>query len=190
MKGSSELGSGHIETTRSERTDPASVSSSIVCVGLSKDSFPISVPQSNSEVNIVALNKSSRMLSGNHVENCLQRSPFDDRYQKNYEQHFAEPYGEGCSKAISSEAEVPPFMEKVQFLVDYYSSKDFSLHQKYVNTFTLNGDGDSFGVTDHKAEERLVSTVKKTSACSIQNCESEPMLEERSVSEARNTSIG
>ena len=23
---------------------------------------------------------SSRMLSGNHVENCLQRSPLDDRY--------------------------------------------------------------------------------------------------------------
>ena len=24
-----------------------------------------------------------------------------------------------------------------------------SLHQKYVNTCTLNGDGDSFGVSDH-----------------------------------------
>ena len=58
---------------------------------------------------------SSRMLLGNHVENCLQRSPFDDRYQNNYEEHFAEPYGEGCSKAISSEVEVPPFMEKFQF---------------------------------------------------------------------------
>lgn len=193
-KGSSELGSGHIETARSERTDAASVSSGIVCVGLSKDSFPISVPQSNSvaqsnsEVNVVALNKSSRLLSGNHVENCLQRSPFDDRYQNNYEEHFAEPYGEGCSKAISSEAEVPPFMEKVQFLVDDYSSKDCSLHQKYVNTCTLNGDGDSFGVTDHKAEERLILTAEKTSAGSIQNCENEPMLEERSVSEAGNTS--
>ena len=68
-KGSSELGSGHVETTRSERTDTASVSSGILCVGLSKDSFPISVPQinsvvqSNSEVNVVVLNKSSRMLS-------------------------------------------------------------------------------------------------------------------------------
>ena len=49
-KGSSELGSGHIETARSERTDAASVSSGIVCVGLSKDSFPISVPQSNNYV--------------------------------------------------------------------------------------------------------------------------------------------
>ena len=49
-KGSSELGSGHIETTRSERTDVASVSSGIVCVGLSKDIFPISVPQSNNYV--------------------------------------------------------------------------------------------------------------------------------------------
>ena len=46
-----------------------------------------------------------------------------------------------------------------------------SLHQKYVNTCTLNGDGDSFGVTDHKAKERLVSTAEKTSAGSIQNCE-------------------
>ena len=98
-KGSSELGNGHIETTRSERTYAASVSSGIVYVGISKDSFPISVPQSNSavqsnsEVNVVALNKSSRMLSGNHVDNCLQRSPFDDRYQNNYEEHFAEPYG-------------------------------------------------------------------------------------------------
>ena len=59
-----------------------------------------------------------------------------------------------------------------------------SLHQNYVNTCTLNGDNDSFGVTDHKAEERLVSTAKKTSAGSIQNCENEPMLEERSVSKA------
>ena len=97
------------------------MSSSIVCVGLSKDSFPIFVPQSNSvvqrnnEVNVVALNKSSRMLSGNHVENCLQRSPFDDRYQKHYEEHFVEPYGEGFSKDIFSEVEVPLFMEKVQF---------------------------------------------------------------------------
>ena len=112
------------------------MSSGIVCVGLSKDSFPISVPQSNyvvqrnSEVNVAALNKSSRILSGNHVENCLQRSPFDDRYQNNYEEHFAEPYGEGFSKAIYLEAEVPPFMEKVQFSVDGYSSKDHSLHQK------------------------------------------------------------
>ena len=87
-KGSSELGSGHIETKRSERTDAASMSSGIVCVGISKDSFPISIPQSNSvvqstsEVNVVSLNKRSRMLLGNHVENCLQRSPFDDRYQK------------------------------------------------------------------------------------------------------------
>ena len=39
-----------------------------------------------------------------------------------------------------------------------------SLHKKYVNTCTLNGDGDIFGVTDHKAEERLVSTVENTSA--------------------------
>ena len=65
-----------------------------------------------------------------------------------------------------------------------------SFHQKYVNTCTLNGDGDSFGVTDHKVEERLVSTTEKTSASSIQNCENEPMLEERSVSEAGNTSTG
>ena len=74
---SSELGSGHIETKRSERTDVASVSSGIVCVGLSKDSFPISVPQSNyvvqsnNEVNVVALNKSIRMLSRNHVDNLV-----------------------------------------------------------------------------------------------------------------------
>ena len=108
------------------------------------------------------------MLSGNHVENCLQRSPFDDRYQNNYEEHFAEPYVEGSSKTISSKAEVPPFTEKVQFSVDDYSSKYFSLHQKYVNTCTLNGDSDTFGVTDHKAEERLVSTAEKTSAVSIQ----------------------
>ena len=72
---------------------------------------------------------SSRMLSGNHVENCLQRSTFDDRYQNNYEEHFAKPYGEVCSKDISLEAKVPPFMEKVQFSVDDYSSKDCSLHQ-------------------------------------------------------------
>ena len=80
-----------------------------------------------------------------------------------------------------------------------------SLHQKYVNTCTLNGDGDSFGVTGHKGEERLVLTAKKTSAGSrtspiqnfenesmldagsIQNWENEPMLEERSVSEVVNT---
>ena len=49
-----------------------------------------------------------------------------------YEEHFAEPYGEGCSKSISLEVEVPPFMEKFQFLVDDYSSKDCSLHKKYV----------------------------------------------------------
>ena len=61
------------------------------------------------------------------------------------------------------------------------------LHQKYVNTCTLNGDSDSFGVTDHKAEERLVSTAEKTSVGSIQNCENEPILEETSVSEAGNT---
>ena len=72
-----------------------------------------------------------------------------------------------------------------------------SLHKKYVHTCTLNGDDDSFGVTDHKGEERLVSTTEKTSAASstssiqnfenesmldvgsIQNCENEPMLEER-----------
>ena len=83
---------------------------------------------------------------------------------------------------------MPPLMEKVQFLVDDYSSKDCSLHQKYVNTCTLNGDGDRFGVTDHKAEERLVSTAEKTSAGSIQNCENEPTLEERLVSEAGNNS--
>ena len=83
-----------------------------------------------------------------------------------------------------------------------------SLHQKYVNTCTLNGDGDNFGVTDHKGEERLVSTAENTSAGSstssiqnfenesmldagsIKNCENEPMLEERSVSEAGNTSTG
>ena len=65
--------------------------------------------------------------------------------------------------------------------MDDYSSKECSLHQKYVNTCTLNGDDDIFGVTDHKAEERLVSTAEKTSAGSIQNCENEPMLEERSV---------
>ena len=47
-------------------------------------------------------------------------------------------------------------------------SPDCSLHQKYVNTCTLNGDGDSFGVTDHKAEQKLVSTTEKTSAGSIQ----------------------
>ena len=85
---------------------------------------------------------------------------------------------------------------------------DCSLHQKYVNTCTLNGDGDSFGFIDHKAEERLVSTTEKTSAgsstssiqnfenesmldaSSIQNCENEPILEERSVSEVGNTSTG
>ena len=72
--------------------------------------------------------------------------------------------------------------------MDDYSSKDCSLHQKYVNTCTVNGEGDSFGVTDHKAEERLVSTAEKTSAGSIKNCENEHMLEERSVSEAGNTS--
>ena len=49
-KGSSELGSGHIEIARSERIDAASVSSGIVCVRLSKDSFPISIPQSNNYV--------------------------------------------------------------------------------------------------------------------------------------------
>ena len=49
-KGSSDLGSGYIETTRSERIDAASVSSGIVCVGLSKDNFPISVPQCNNYV--------------------------------------------------------------------------------------------------------------------------------------------
>ena len=69
------------------------------------------------------------MLSVNHVDNCLQRFPFDDRYQNNYEERFAEQYGEGCSKAISAEVEVAPFMEKVQFSVDDYSSKDCSLHQ-------------------------------------------------------------
>ena len=52
--------------------------------------------------------------------------------------------------------------------MDDYSSKDCSLHQNYVNTCNLNGDGDSFGVTNHKAEERLVSTAEKTSAVSIQ----------------------
>ena len=72
--------------------------------------------------------------------------------------------------------------------MDDYSSKYCSLHQKYVNTFTLNGDGDSFGVTDHKSEERLVSTAKKTSVGSVQNYENYPMLEERSFSEAGNTS--
>ena len=46
-KGSSKLGSGHIEIARSERTDAALVSSGIVCVGLSKDRFPICVPQRN-----------------------------------------------------------------------------------------------------------------------------------------------
>ena len=45
--------------------------------------------------------------------------------------------------------------------MDDYSSKDCSLHQKYVNTCTLNGDGDSFGVTDHREEEILVSTAEK-----------------------------
>ena len=83
-----------------------------------------------------------------------------------------------------------------------------SLHKKYVNTCTFNGDGDNFGVTNHKAKERLVSTAEKTSAGSstssiqnfenesmldagsIQNCENEPMLEERSVSEAGNTCTG
>ena len=49
-KGSSKLGNGHIETGRSERTDVASVSSGIVHVGLSKDSFSIFVPQSNNYV--------------------------------------------------------------------------------------------------------------------------------------------
>ena len=44
------MGSGHIEIARSERTDAASVSSSIVFVGISKDSFSISVPQSNNYV--------------------------------------------------------------------------------------------------------------------------------------------
>ena len=66
--------------------------------------------------------------------------------------------------------------------MDDYSSKDCSLHQKYVNTCTTNGDDDNFGVTDHKAEERLVSTAEKTSAGSIQNCENVLMLEERVVS--------
>ena len=61
--------------------------------------------------------------------------------------------------------------------MDDYSSKYCSLHQKYVNTCTLNGDGDNLGVTDHKVEERLVSTAKKTSAGSIQNCDNWPMLE-------------
>lgn len=199
-KGSSELGSGHIEAARSERTDAASVSSGIVCVGPSKDSFPISVPQSNSEANVDDVNKSSRMLSGNHVENCPQRSPFesrdklmiksseDDRHRNNYEEHFAEPYGEGCSKAVASEAEVPPFMDDVQFSVDDYSSKDCSLHQNSVNTCTLNGDCDNIGVTDHKVEEILGSPSQKTSAGSIQNHENEPMLEEKSVSGAGNTS--
>ena len=49
-KGSFELGSGNIETSRSERTNATSVSSGIVCFGLSKDSFPMFVPQSNSVV--------------------------------------------------------------------------------------------------------------------------------------------
>ena len=49
-KGSSELGSGHIETGISERIDVASVSYGIVRVRLSKDSFPIFVPQSNNYV--------------------------------------------------------------------------------------------------------------------------------------------
>ena len=81
-----------------------------------------------------------------------------------------------------------------------------SLHQKYVNTFTLNGDDEKFRVTDNKAEEILVSIAENTSAGSstssiqnfenesmldagyIENCENEAMLEERSVSEAGNTS--
>ena len=73
---------------------------------------------------------------------------------------------------------------EVQVLV----SPDCSLHQTYANNCTLNGEGDSVGVSDHKAEERLVSTAEKTSAGSIQNCENEPMLEERSVSKVGNTS--
>ena len=56
-----------------------------------------------------------------------------------------------------------------------------SLHQKYVNTCTLNGDGDNLGLTNHKAEEILVSTAEKTSAGSstrsIQNFENESMLD-------------
>ena len=54
-----------------------------------------------------------------------------------------------------------------------------SLHKKYVNTCTLNGDSDNFGVTNHKGEERLVSTAEKTSAGSrtrsIQKFENESM---------------
>ena len=76
-------------------------------------------------------------------------------------------------------------MEKVQFSVDDYISKYCSLHQKYANTCTLNGDGDSFGVTDHKGEEILVSTAEKTSAgystSSIQNFENESMLDASSI---------
>ena len=97
------------------------MSSGIVCVGLSKDSFPISVPQSNSvvqsnsEVYIVALNKSSRMLAGNHAENCLQRSPFDDRYQNNYEEHFVEPYGEVALKLFLQKQRCLPLLKKSNF---------------------------------------------------------------------------
>ena len=77
-KGSSELGSGHTET-KSGRTDATQVSSGIVCIGFSKDSFPISVPQSNNEANIHGLNKSTRMLSEDYVNICPQRSPFETR---------------------------------------------------------------------------------------------------------------
>ena len=49
-KGSSELGSGHLEIGRSERTNVTSVSSGIVHVGLFKDSFSIYVPQRNNYV--------------------------------------------------------------------------------------------------------------------------------------------
>lgn len=188
-KGSSDLGSGHTETARSGRTDAAPVSSGIVCIGFSKDSFPISVPQSNNEANIHGLNKSSRMLSEDYVNNCPQRSPFETRdklrinssedamYRNNYEEHFAEPYAEVCSKAIASETEVLPFMDEVQIPADDYSSKDCSLHQMSVNTAIVNGDYDNIGVTDYKVEERSVSHAEKISAGSIQILENESMLD-------------
>lgn len=188
-KGSSELGSGHIETARSERTDAASVPSGVVCNGLPKDSFPMSVPQSNTETNFHDVNNSSIVLSENYVNIYSQRSPFesrdnleiksskDARYRTSYEKHYAEPYSEVCSKVIASETEVLPSMDEVKIPADDYSSKDSSLHQMSLNTAILNGDCDSIGDTDYKVDEKSVSLAENISPDSTQILENESMLD-------------
>jgi hypothetical protein len=166
-KGSSELGSGHTET-ESGRTDAAQVSSGIVCIGFSKDSFLISVPQSNNEANIHGLIKAvecfqSTMLifvhKGLHLKQGINSGliVFKMLCIETIMKNILQNHTLKCAlNLLHQKQKCFPLWMKSNFQRMIIVLKIVLFIKMTVNTAIVNDDYDNVGVTDYKVEGKYL----------------------------------